>query len=139
MTGHAEPENAEEPADRLDAAELPVADAPAIPESLAPMLDVHAPHEGIHTWKNFFVHIATIVIGLLIAVGLEQTVEYFHHRHQVAEVRESLRVERRNRLLQPGPSCVTVVPGLRLHCIVLLPLPPRTRFSFFSTGALRSM
>jgi hypothetical protein len=46
MTGHAEPENAEEPADRLDAAELPVADAPAIPESLAPMLDVHAPPRG---------------------------------------------------------------------------------------------
>jgi hypothetical protein len=95
MTGHAEPENAEEPAESSDAAEPPVVEAPAIPESLAPMLDVHAPHEGIHTWKNFFVHIATIVIGLLIAVGLEQTVEYFHHRHQVEQVRESLRVERR--------------------------------------------
>ena len=59
------------------------------------MLDVHAPHEGIHTWKSFFIHIATIVVGLVIAVGLEQTVEYFHHRHQVAEIRESLRVERR--------------------------------------------
>jgi hypothetical protein len=95
MTDHAEPENAEEPAVRLDAAEPPVAEVPAIPESLAPMLDVHAPHEGIHTWKSFFVHIATIVIGLLIAIGLEQTVEYFHHRNQVAAVRESLSLERR--------------------------------------------
>jgi hypothetical protein len=59
------------------------------------MLDVHAPHEGIHTWKAFLIHIATIVVGLVIAVGLEQTVEYFHHRHQVAEVRESLLIERR--------------------------------------------
>jgi ribosomal protein S27E len=25
------------------------------------MLDVHAPHESIHTWKGFFIHIATIV------------------------------------------------------------------------------
>jgi hypothetical protein len=58
------------------------------------MLDVHAPHETIHTWKDFFIHIATIVIGLLIAVGLEQTVEYFHHRHQVAEIRKTLEVER---------------------------------------------
>jgi hypothetical protein len=34
------------------------------------------------------------VLGLLIAVGLEQTVEYFHHRREVAEVREELRGER---------------------------------------------
>jgi hypothetical protein len=59
------------------------------------MLDVHAPHEGLHTWKSFFIHLATIVIGLLIAVGLEQTVEYFHHRQQVAEIRRSLAEERR--------------------------------------------
>jgi hypothetical protein len=58
------------------------------------MLDVHPPHEASHTWKSFFIHIATIVIGLCIAVGLEQTVEYVHHRHQVAETREALRVER---------------------------------------------
>jgi hypothetical protein len=30
---------------------------------------------------GFLLHIATIVIGLFIAVGLEQTVEFFHHRH----------------------------------------------------------
>ena len=39
------------------------------------MLDVHAPHETVHTWKGCFIHLATIVIGLLIAVGLEQMVE----------------------------------------------------------------
>ena len=62
------------------------------------MLDVHAPHESVHTWRDFFIHIATIVIGLLIAIGLEQTVEYIHHRHEVSETREALRVERdRNR------------------------------------------
>jgi hypothetical protein len=59
------------------------------------MLDVHAPHEVLHTWKDFFIHIATIVVGLLIAIGLEQSVEYFHHRHQVAEIRASLAEERR--------------------------------------------
>jgi hypothetical protein len=58
------------------------------------MLDVHPPHEAAHTWKDFFIHIATIVIGLLIAVGLEQTVEFFHHRHQVQELREALKQER---------------------------------------------
>jgi hypothetical protein len=58
------------------------------------MLDVHPPHNPTHTWKDFFIHIATIVIGLLIAIGLEQTVEYIHHRHQVQELREALKHER---------------------------------------------
>jgi hypothetical protein len=57
------------------------------------MLDVHAPHEPINTWKGFVLHIATIVIGLLIAVALEQTVEYFHHRHDVREARDALAAE----------------------------------------------
>jgi len=26
---------------------------------------IHAPYQSIHTWKDFFIHIATIVIGLL--------------------------------------------------------------------------
>ena len=70
--------------------------SPVLPEeSPSNMLDVHPPHEEVHSWKSFFIHIATIVIGLLIAVGLEQTVEYFHHRHQLAETREALAVERR--------------------------------------------
>jgi hypothetical protein len=58
------------------------------------MLDVHPPHSPTHTWKDFLIHIATIVVGLIIAVGLEQTVEAIHHRHQLSESRESLRVER---------------------------------------------
>jgi hypothetical protein len=54
------------------------------------MLDVHAPHEDVHTWRGFLVHIAAIVIGLLIAVGLEQSVEFFHHRQQRAQLTAAL-------------------------------------------------
>jgi hypothetical protein len=54
------------------------------------MLDVHPPHERVHSWKDFFVHIATICVGLLIAVGLEQTVEAVHHHHQRAQLLISL-------------------------------------------------
>ncbi len=57
------------------------------------MLDVHPPHQAAHTWKDFFIHIATIVIGLLIAIGLEQTVEHFHHREQERQLEESLNRE----------------------------------------------
>ena len=59
------------------------------------MLDVHPPHHPTHTWKDFFLHIATIVVGLLIAVGLEQTVEAIHRKHQVEETRAALDIERR--------------------------------------------
>lgn len=58
------------------------------------MLDVHPAHHAAGSWKEFFIHIATIVLGLLIALCLEQTVEYFHHRRKVAEVRQELRGER---------------------------------------------
>jgi len=58
------------------------------------MLDVHPPHAATHTWRDFFIHIATIVIGLLIAIGLEQTVEYIHHHYEVKEAREALAQER---------------------------------------------
>ena len=57
------------------------------------MLDVHPPHAPTHTWKDFFIHIATICVGLLIAIGLEQTVEAAHHRHQRHQLEERLRFE----------------------------------------------
>jgi hypothetical protein len=57
------------------------------------MLDVHVPHKSDHTWTDFFIHISTIVIGLLIAIGLEQTVEYFHHRELASHAREMLAQE----------------------------------------------
>ena len=54
------------------------------------MLDVHPPHEKVHSWTQFFIHIAAITIGLLLALGLEQTVEYFHHRHQREQLEAAL-------------------------------------------------
>jgi len=49
------------------------------------MLDVHAPHQKVHTWKDFLIHIAAITIGLLIALALEATVEWRHHKHEAQE------------------------------------------------------
>ena len=56
------------PADRPKAAAPPDAETRSTSETSAPMLDVHAPHESIHTWKGFFIHIATIACGLLAGV-----------------------------------------------------------------------
>lgn len=54
------------------------------------MIDVHAPHESVHTWTDFFIHIATIVVGLVIAIGLEQTVEFVHHRRERHHLQQQL-------------------------------------------------
>src|ERR1700727_1484957 len=56
----------------------------------APMLDVHPAHHPAHSWRDFFVHIATICIGLLIAIGLEQSVEALHPRHKRKDPRRQI-------------------------------------------------
>ncbi len=58
-----------------------------------PILEPHPPHEPIQTWKSFVVHIATITIGLLIAIALEQCVEYLHHVHQRHQLQRDLLAE----------------------------------------------
>jgi hypothetical protein len=80
--GHAPP--------TASATNVSAAETPSIQELQASMLEVHAPHKIVHTWKDFLIHIATIVVGLLIAVSLEQTVEFFHHRHQRNQLDEAL-------------------------------------------------
>ena len=57
------------------------------------MLDIHPAHHAASTWRDFFIHITTIVLGLLIAIGLEQTVEWMHHRHQLHQLEADLHTE----------------------------------------------
>jgi hypothetical protein len=69
-----------------------------------PVIDVHDAHHAASSWKEFFTHIATIVLGLLIAVGLEQGVEHFRNRHELADTREALRREREHNIKQLAVS-----------------------------------
>ena len=92
MENRAEPNILQGPA---SIAKAELASNAETPEISPPMLDVHAPHEVLHTWKDFFIHIATIVVGLFIAVALEQSVEAFNRRQEVAALREDLRQESR--------------------------------------------
>ena len=57
------------------------------------MIDIHPPHHAATTWRDFFIHIATIVLGLLIAIGLEQTVELVHRHREAREARENIKQE----------------------------------------------
>ena len=98
MADRAEPDLPQDPTDGLKAALLPDAETLSTPEISTPMLDVHAPDATVHTWRDFFIHIATITIGLLIAIALEQCVEYLHHINQRHELQRDLLDEaKRNR------------------------------------------
>ena len=61
------------------------------------MLDVHPPHKAIHGTAEFFLHLFTITVGLLIAVGIEGAVERHHHTELANQAQETLNAEiRRN-------------------------------------------
>ena len=92
MSARAEQELPQIPIDGPTGAVPTDAEANSTAEIALPMLDVHPPHESVHTWRGFFIHIATIVIGLFIAVGIEQTVEVFHRRHVSEQLEEQMNV-----------------------------------------------
>ena len=56
------------------------------------MLEVHPP-ESIHGVKDFLLHIFTITVGLLIALGLEGCVEQWHRHELRREGETKLRQE----------------------------------------------
>lgn len=62
------------------------------------MLDVHAPEHPITGRREFFVHLATITVGLLIALALENAAEAVHHHFQRHEAEEKIRAEIRTNL-----------------------------------------
>lgn len=55
-------------------------------------MDLHKPKPW-HNWREFLKELGTIALGVSIALGAEQTVEWFHWREQVALTRESLAAE----------------------------------------------
>jgi len=59
------------------------------------MIDIHPPQHGTMTRRDILTHLAIVVLGILIAIGLEQSVEYLHHRHLATEARRALVTERK--------------------------------------------
>jgi len=59
-------------------------------------MEVHPPHGSIHSVKDFMLHLLAITIGLLIALGLEATVGWVHHRSLAREARENISQEVRD-------------------------------------------
>ena len=113
--------------------------SPIAPHRSHNMLDVHPPHHSPNTWRDFFLHIATICVGLLIAIALEQTIEALHHHHQRDQLNEDLITEAESNqqviardlglhdlepwFLQTESAIAAAVPqGGKLH--LTLPPPP---------------
>jgi hypothetical protein len=57
------------------------------------MIDIDPPHASIETWRDILIHLAIIVCGILIAIGLEQTAEAIHHHHERRDLRADLHSE----------------------------------------------
>jgi hypothetical protein len=83
------------------------------------MLDVHPPHHSANTWRDFLIHIATIVVGLLIAIGLEQSVEYVHHLHQRHQLQQDLREEAEKRAPLNGSNEQSIVASMQWNREIL--------------------
>ena len=63
------------------------------------MFDVHSPRTAAHTWTDFWIHLGTISIGLLIAIGLEQSVEALHRLHERHRLEQDLQMEAKKNLI----------------------------------------
>ena len=87
-----------EPCETAEVVDIPE----TVKEEVTPVLEVHEPHEAVHSWKDVFIHIAIIVVGLLIALGLDETAQYIHHKHEARHAHELLveEMEANDRLVQ---------------------------------------
>lgn len=57
------------------------------------MLDIHPPHEPVHSVRDFLYHLLTVVIGILIALSLEGLLEWHHHRSLAEQAQSNLMSE----------------------------------------------
>jgi hypothetical protein len=66
-------------------------------------MEIHKPH-AVHSLREFLKEVGIIVLGVLIALGAEQSVEAIHWRNKVNEAAESMRIELRD---DDGPQAYT--------------------------------
>ena len=57
-----------------------------------PPLEIHKPHAA-KTWKEFFIELGTIVLGIIIAICLEQSVEWLRWQGEVSDARQAITAE----------------------------------------------
>jgi hypothetical protein len=74
-------------------AELPRVEAAVAQSGESEPMEIHHPGKPIHNKKDFIIHMLTVVLGILIALGFEAIVQWGHHRALVREARANLATE----------------------------------------------
>lgn len=59
-------------------------------------MEIDLPNKPIHSVKDFFIHIFTITVGILIALALEQAIVAYHHHELASEARANIISELRD-------------------------------------------
>lgn len=66
--------------------------SPSLPIPEEPPVEIHKP-KPVHNWREFLTELGTIVLGICIAISLEQFVEYLHWHSEVQIARPALTEE----------------------------------------------
>lgn len=82
-------------------------------------MDIHPPLGAIHTKKDFFVHLLTIIAGILIALGLEALITWGHHRALVRDARANLAIEIHNNK-ETIDRALTEMPGRKQGLVEII-------------------
>jgi hypothetical protein len=53
-------------------------------------MEIHPPTKPVESVKDFLIHLSMITIGILIALGLEQAVESWHHHELGQQAQENI-------------------------------------------------
>ena len=67
--------------------------ARTLPSEEGPALEIEGPHSPIHSIRDFAIHIATVTIGILIALSLEALLEAHRNHVLVDHARQDFRTE----------------------------------------------
>ncbi len=84
--------------ERIEQPELPatgaadVSGAGASGDEAGARVEIHKP-KAAHDWREFIVEIGTIVVGIVIALGLEQSVDALHEHRLAQEAKEAIHAE----------------------------------------------
>lgn len=87
-------------------------------------MEIDLPRAPIESVKDFFIHIFTITVGILIALGLEQSLEAYHHYQLANEARANIVSELRDnkREVDNGLKGVTTLNQQYRHALDMIEL-----------------
>lgn len=83
----------ERPVKESASVELPRVEAAVAQSGEREPMEIPHPEKPIHNKKDFIIHMLTVVLGILIALGFEAVVQWGHHRALVREARANLATE----------------------------------------------